>query len=198
MDEIASTTMIAVLPTGAREHLRIVIGRPERTEHGDWCCHASGEPLLRFPDVGIRGSDSMQALALAMSLVVGQLNEFLADGGKLVTDDGEEDDYPLDALFGPTTSDTRNEHDDSLPHVAAHRHSSNHKDEIEKSTLCGCFHCLETFPPSKVTQWVDDTDGPCRTALCPNCGVDAVIGDASGFPVQSMLLRRMNAYWFNA
>ncbi len=61
------------------------------------------------------------------------------------------------------------------------------------SSLCGCFYCLETFAPSAIDVWIDD--GTC--ALCPNCTIDSVIGDASGFPVADRsFLEAMHKRWF--
>ncbi len=78
--------------------------------------------------------------------------------------------------------------------VAAHKHSALHEREVMKSTVCGCFYCLETFSPRDIEDWVDDET---PTALCPRCGVDSVIGDASSFPVtDKAFLAAMNAYWF--
>ena len=75
----------------------------------------------------------------------------------------------------------------------AHRHSSLHSREVARSALCGCFYCLAVFQPSEIAAWCDEGD----TALCPRCGIDSVIGDASGFPVTSPeLLARMKQYWF--
>ncbi|PJR11509.1 cytoplasmic protein [Sinorhizobium sp. K101] len=75
----------------------------------------------------------------------------------------------------------------------AHKHSANHRAEIETSSLCGCFYCCSTFPPNEIDDWVDDD----RTALCPRCGIDSVIGDASDFPVTTVdFLTRMKQYWF--
>ena len=44
---------------------------------------------------------------------------------------------------------------------------------LEKSSVCGCFHCLQTFPSHEITEYVDKG----LTAVCPKCGVDSVIGD---------------------
>jgi hypothetical protein len=74
----------------------------------------------------------------------------------------------------------------------AHHHSSGHRDELMRSTLCGCFYCGETFEVSQIQQWIDDG----HTALCPHCEVDAVIGSASGFPVTDSFLQEMHNYWF--
>lgn len=63
---------------------------------------------------------------------------------------------------------------------AAHRHSSDHRLELERSTACGCFYCVKSFAAIDVTEWVDDG----ATALCPKCGIDSVVGSASGYPVE--------------
>ena len=75
---------------------------------------------------------------------------------------------------------------------AAHKCSIHHRPQIEASTLCGCFSCLSTFPPGKIEEWTDAVD----TALCPLCGIDAVIGDASGFPITKEFLSEMCQAWF--
>ena len=36
------------------------------------------------------------------------------------------------------------------------------------------------------------------TALCPRCGIDAVIGSESGYPVTKRFLERMQAQWFES
>jgi hypothetical protein len=76
--------------------------------------------------------------------------------------------------------------------LAAHRDSSRHRAAVRASTLCGCFHCGETFPPAEVEDWTDDD----QTALCPRCGVAAVLGDASGWPLTREFLGRMRARFF--
>jgi hypothetical protein len=77
---------------------------------------------------------------------------------------------------------------------AAHRHSSNHREELEQSEVCGCFYCCRTCMAAEVEEWIREGRG---TALCPHCGVDAVIGSASGYPVgEQQFLRSMHARWF--
>lgn len=89
----------------------------------------------------------------------------------------------------------------------AHRHCGLNRNEIARSANCGCFYCVATFAPSEIHEWVDVHDGleegPARlgekgTALCPRCGIDAVLGSASGLPVgDTDFLRRMNGRWFS-
>lgn len=82
-------------------------------------------------------------------------------------------------------------------YIAAHRHSIRHHDEVLASKLCGCFFCCRVFSPPEIEEWVDDGETSSqKTAICPYCGIDAVIGSASGFPVASELLQRMNRHWF--
>lgn len=82
-------------------------------------------------------------------------------------------------------------------YVAAHRHSIRHYAELEQSKICGCFHCLRTFSFAEITDWIADGDTPeDRTALCPFCGIDSVIGSASGYLITSEFLQNMNRYWF--
>ena len=38
------------------------------------------------------------------------------------------------------------------------------------------------FKPADILEWTDDD----QTALCPNCGIDSVIGDKSGYPVTDL------------
>ena len=80
----------------------------------------------------------------------------------------------------------------SNPVVAAHKHSSNHRDELIKSDQCGCFYCLGIFSPEAILDWVDGD----QCALCPECGIDSVIGDTSGYPITREFLKKMNDYWF--
>ncbi|MFP2929310.1 hypothetical protein ACLESO_29735 [Pyxidicoccus sp. 3LG] len=81
-------------------------------------------------------------------------------------------------------------------HIRAHERSNQHREEVLGSALCGCFHCLATFPPERVREWVDEDDADVgQTALCPECGLDTVLGSGSGFPLTEDFLRQMQAYW---
>jgi len=79
----------------------------------------------------------------------------------------------------------------------AYEHSSNHRNEIMKSNSVGCFYCCKVFSKSQIEKWVDeDKEGLGHTALCPICGVDSLIGDASGYILDTTFLERMKSYWF--
>ncbi len=75
----------------------------------------------------------------------------------------------------------------------AHAFCSNHKEALSRDTRCGCFYCLSIFDPQKITDWIEDNKG---TAICPYCGVDAVIGQSSGYPITPEFLGQMKAVWF--
>jgi hypothetical protein len=56
---------------------------------------------------------------------------------------------------------------------------------------------MERFQPNEITEWCDeDSMGAGQTALCPRCGIDSVIGSASGFPLTPEFLEAMNRRWF--
>jgi len=84
--------------------------------------------------------------------------------------------------------------------VNAHRHCALHFDEIQRSDYCGCFHCTAIFAPKEIDEWIDDrrvSDGTFgKTAMCPKCGIDSVIGSASTFPITAEFLSGMRSRWF--
>ena len=88
--------------------------------------------------------------------------------------------------------------------LAATRHATNNQAEIEASKSCGCFCCVQTFPPAEIVAWsgldVSSFDNPeavsAGTALCPRCGSESVIGDKSGYSIDPDFLNRMNEAWF--
>lgn len=68
---------------------------------------------------------------------------------------------------------------------------------LKKSKMCGCIYCCEVYPASEVVDWCDELDRR-RTALCPHCGIDSVIPDASGWPLDPEFLKEMKYWWFEA
>ncbi len=72
----------------------------------------------------------------------------------------------------------------------AHEACNHNREAIERSSNCGCFHCLNIFPAAEVDHYWGDR------AVCPHCDVDAVIGDASGYPITPEFLKEMNEVWF--
>jgi len=79
----------------------------------------------------------------------------------------------------------------------AHKHASKHREEILSSNSAGCFYCKSIFKPSLIEKWIDfDEGGEGQTAICPICGVSAVIGDKAGYPIDDKFLTFMKLYWF--
>jgi hypothetical protein len=76
--------------------------------------------------------------------------------------------------------------------VEAHKHCKKHRTEIFKSQTCACFYCLQSFAPAEIVEWTDKN----KTALCPKCGIDSVLGSAAGFPLTAEFLGEMNKHWF--
>lgn len=74
----------------------------------------------------------------------------------------------------------------------AHEHASL-KEDIEQSQDCACFYCFSHFQAKNVKTWVGIND---EIALCPNCSIDAVLGDKSGYELGDSFLKQMHKYWF--
>lgn len=75
----------------------------------------------------------------------------------------------------------------------AHEFSSHHRGDILASKDCGCFYCINIFPPSEITEWIDCKE----SAICPYCGIDSVVGSASGIPITKEFLKEMYQFWFS-
>ena len=84
--------------------------------------------------------------------------------------------------------------------IDAHEHSSNNRKELESSHKCGCFYCKTEFKAEDVNfdacMNVADKDLENPTIFCPYCGIDALIGDASGYRITTEFLSDMHDYWF--
>lgn len=79
---------------------------------------------------------------------------------------------------------------------AAHDACTSNQKQLERSTVCGCFYCCQTHSPELI-DWEEaimDPEG--LTAMCPLCGIDSVIGDASGYPITREFLEAMYHVWF--
>jgi len=81
---------------------------------------------------------------------------------------------------------------DELTLFMAHRAAFRNRASIVLSETCGCFHCCKTFPPTEIKAWADKGE----TALCPYCGMDSILGDASGFTLNNTFLTAMKTRFF--
>jgi hypothetical protein len=79
----------------------------------------------------------------------------------------------------------------------AHEFSIFNDKWINGSDVCGCFYCQTIFERDKIVEWIDKGHFKGMTAVCPNCGIDSVIGANSNLPVRDMVfLAEMHSYWF--
>ena len=82
-----------------------------------------------------------------------------------------------------------------------HKFSDHHRDLMARSDRAGCFYCQEFFAPAEILDWIDapDDDNPSdkgATALCPKCGIDAVLPSAAPVQLTPELLAEMHDFWF--
>lgn len=75
----------------------------------------------------------------------------------------------------------------------AHDFCWNNRRDLEQSSVCGCFYCMNIYSPKEINQWIDDGE----TALCAHCGIDSVISEKSGYPLTKDFLSEMNRFWFS-
>ena len=64
----------------------------------------------------------------------------------------------------------------------AHRDSTHHRDTLREVGQGCCFYCLRRFGVMAVARWIDDG----ATALCPHCGIDAVLPDRGDLPEERL------------
>lgn len=52
-----------------------------------------------------------------------------------------------------------------------------HRHRILDDDVIGCYSCCDTFLGCEIEVWIDDQrfGGLGETALCPHCGIDAVV-----------------------
>ncbi len=63
---------------------------------------------------------------------------------------------------------------------------------LDKVSECACYHCCKVYQPSDIKEWTDKDD----TALCPLCGVDAVLPIYEESEKEIEFLTKLNKYWF--
>jgi len=76
------------------------------------------------------------------------------------------------------------------PYCSAHGLSSLHRNQLAHVGRGGCFYCLALFDTAEIIDWTDDE----QTALCPLCGIDAVLPATE--EITPEFLKQMQQYWF--
>ena len=85
----------------------------------------------------------------------------------------------------------------TIPELNAfYSHSIRNEESILKSDFCGCFHCISIFPLAdiKSSAMMVEKDGV-KTVICPICGIDSVIGNAS-LEITAEILEALNEHFF--
>jgi hypothetical protein len=85
---------------------------------------------------------------------------------------------------------------------SVHRFCTNNRELLAHSDRAGCFYCQAIIEAHEIEDWVDGaqvetgelTDGV--TALCPRCGIDAVLPSAAPIKLDAPLLSEMHRSWF--
>ena len=72
------------------------------------------------------------------------------------------------------------------------------REALEKDTRCGCYFCLKVYDPSEIKEWGSEPlEGVMHcSAICPHCGVDAVLPESAGFPLTNEFLKAMQKEFF--
>jgi len=68
-------------------------------------------------------------------------------------------------------------------------YNTNDAEDAEKA---GCYYCCRIFYPDAIEEWADHG----QTVLCPHCGIDSVLFDNSGFPLETSFLQALHKHWF--
>lgn len=83
----------------------------------------------------------------------------------------------------------------------ASAHSMHNKETIKNSMRVGCYYCLRTYAAHAINITRNcithfNRDGVEHTVFCPLCGIDALIGDASGYEITPEFLSYMHSHGF--
>ena len=73
-----------------------------------------------------------------------------------------------------------------------HAYSSHNRNIIEVSDKCHCFYCKSTIKSSEIVEYIDQGE----TAICPKCGIDAIVPDSIDEKIDDDLICEMHEYWF--
>lgn len=62
--------------------------------------------------------------------------------------------------------------DENIPRVI-YSYTFQNRKLLKRYKNCTCLYCGASFPYTKVSNWVNDTEE--LTAICPSCGIDSVV-----------------------
>ena len=76
----------------------------------------------------------------------------------------------------------------------AHKSTYENRHVITPGSKCGCMYCIKIFKAEEIIEWCPDANDD--TAICPYCGIDAVLSENSGFPLNEEFLKAAQEMWF--
>ena len=76
-----------------------------------------------------------------------------------------------------------------------YKHTKNNELDILRSKNCSCLFCRQTFNARKVSEWTSGKNNQ-MSAICPECGMDTLVGDASGYVFGIEDLKEINHEYF--
>lgn len=82
---------------------------------------------------------------------------------------------------------------------SAHKATIFHEKDILVSLVCTCFYCGYQFDPhtEEDLEWWDVESPKGKTLVCPMCGIDCIVGNASGFPAtDDDFIKACTEAWF--
>jgi hypothetical protein len=72
------------------------------------------------------------------------------------------------------------------------RFAIHNKKQLLECEKAGCYYCKQIFNTANITDYLKDGN----TAVCPECGIDCVIAETSGFEITPEELDKLHKYWF--
>ncbi|HBN00689.1 MAG TPA: hypothetical protein DD384_05680 [Firmicutes bacterium] len=76
-----------------------------------------------------------------------------------------------------------------------YKHTKDNELDILQSKKCACLSCMQTYNARKINEWTTDKNHH-MNAVCPLCGVDAVVGDASGYVLNLTDIRELHEAYY--
>lgn len=110
----------------------------------------------------------------------------------------DKDDEIFEINFDEAWGDL-DDNDDDIEEIylEAHAASDDNKKQLDNSKICACFCCGRVFE-TKIINWGDMAEDEHGTGICPFCGTDALLGDASGFPITPEFILKMQSIFFGS
>jgi len=80
--------------------------------------------------------------------------------------------------------------------IASHKYCTDNFESISLSRYCACIYCKQSFSKEAVIDWIETKTE--KTAVCPFCGIDSVIGDSTNAPItDNGFIETMHQHWFS-